>query len=161
MKFLKILNSRDKKEIFKRMKENYGVSEKLPGVFMQNNKDRIYYYSGSVDFLAEDNDRRLRIDKVGLYLASMTADSIRFTIEGSQIIGPMATKNVLEVSSKFAEEWVKGEDFVLTGDLLEKAKETGFYIIKSGKDYYGSGLVKEGKLTNYLSKNRRLKDVNS
>lgn len=41
-------------------------------------------------------------------------------------------------------------------DLDKESSEKGFVIISNGKDFFGSGRVKDGKILNYVPKVRRL-----
>ncbi|MBW2999718.1 hypothetical protein KY339_03520 [Candidatus Woesearchaeota archaeon] len=147
MRNLRILNTREKKEIYSLMGQQWGFSQKIDYVFLINPKSKIYLVNR--DF-ARINTEKLRIDSVGLYFGELKKEGLRLSIEGSQIIGPKCTKNIVELSKQEMRLWLKGID-------LEKMTESeGFALIKHGKDYLGTGKVKEGNILNFVPKTRRI-----
>ena len=113
MTSLKILNNKEKKKIIELMKNYYGTSEiKLDYVFMKNKDDKVYLLSK--DFSKIDTEN-IRINSIGMYFAKLYPNGIRLSIEGSQLIGPLAKKNILEVNNDEVKNWVKGYD-ILTDD---------------------------------------------
>jgi len=145
----RILNSKEIKKILNWLKEHYGVKElKIDKAFLQNTKDKIYLISKKI---SEFEDKNLRINLIGMYFAKEEKKGIRLSIEGSQIIGPEATKNVVELNENQLSEWLNGRDVELTSDV------EGFVIIKHGNDFFGVGNYKEGKILNYVPKERRIK----
>ena len=93
---------------------------------------------------------KIRINNLGLYIAEVKKEQLRLSIEGSQLIGPVATKNVLELDTAQMKKWFKGEDI----DVDEEFE--GFAILKHGDDFIGSGKYKEGHIINFVPKARRL-----
>jgi NOL1/NOP2/fmu family ribosome biogenesis protein len=77
-------------------------------------------------------------------------EELRLSIEGSQIIGKVAKRNVLELDDDLAKKWMSGEDFEIKTEL------NGFVIIKNRVDFLGCGRVAKGKLFNYVPKERRV-----
>ncbi|MFH1505412.1 MAG: hypothetical protein ABIE94_00270 [archaeon] len=151
MQKLQILNTRDVKDIIKKLKEQFGYEEKLDYVVLQNNKGKIYLISRDLVNIETQN---LRVDTLGLYFGKQEADGIRLSIEGSQIIGPKATKNIIELEDEDRDLWVKGYDMDMAGEL-------GFVIIKNKDDFLGCGKLKNNKLYNYVPKSRRLMVINA
>ena len=93
---------------------------------------------------------KLRINTIGMYFCEVNPIGIRLSIEGSQLIGPKATKNITELDEKQGKQWIKGEDLEIEGDY------SGFVLIKSNNDYIGTGKYKDGKIFNYVGKERRI-----
>ena len=142
----KILNKKEIKEILKQIEEQWGADLDLEYGFIQNNKTKISIINrdiGSIDL------EKLRINSIGMYFCELER-GIRLSIEGSQLVGPKATKNVLEVSKEDAKLWLLGEDLPSDGEF------EGFVIIKSEDDYFGSGKSSKGKILNYVGKERRI-----
>ena len=79
-------------------------------------------------------------------------NGIRLSIEGSQIIGPKATKNVVEINDEQVKQWLKGEDL----EIEDKNNYSGFVIIKNKNDFLGTGKIKDNKILNYVNKGRRV-----
>ncbi len=152
MQNLTILNSKQTKLIRKALEEQFGIEEKLNYVFMLSTKKKVYVINRDVDKI---DLTQLRIDVLGLYFGTMMNDGIRLSIEGSQIVGPIAKKGVFELNYEQFELWLTGEDFSVESDL------TGLVIIKHENDYIGCGIIKEGTLLNHVSKSRRLIVINN
>lgn len=143
---LKILNSREKKRLFKELSLQFGDIDKLDYVFMQNNKDKIFVITRDIENI---NLEKLRINNGGLYFAKKENAGIRPSIEGAQLI--KATKNIIEVSSEQTDKWMRGEDFEIKGDYK------GYVIIKSKSEIFGCGQYKDGIVRNMVAKERRIK----
>lgn len=144
---LKILNSREIKEILNLIEKQWGAKIKLDYGFLKNNKNRIFIISkdiSRVDIL------KLRLNSAGMYFCEYDKVGIRLSIEGSQIVGPNASKNIVELDEAETVKWFKGED-------IEKncANCSGFLILKHHKDFLGTGKYANGKILNYVSKTRR------
>ena len=144
---LKFLNSKEIKEIMKLIEEQWGAELKLDYTFAKNNKNRVFLINkdiSKIDF------SKLRINSIGMYFCDLE-NEIRLSIEGSQIIGPEATKNVAEINEEQTKKWMKGEDL----EIDDKNNYSGFVIIKNKNDFLGTGKIKENKILNYVSKSRR------
>ena len=143
--------SRELKAFSKLIENQYG---KVPELFSKlafiQGKEKIYAITRDV---GEIDLKKLRINSIGLYIAEVKNDQLRLSIEGAQLIGPSATKNVCEINTEQLKKWFKGED-------IEVEKEySGFAILKHGNDYVGSGKYKEGYILNFVPKARRLIEV--
>ncbi|MBC7094569.1 hypothetical protein [Thermococcus sp.] len=86
----------------------------------------------------------------GLYFGKIESDGIRLTIEGSFLVGPKATKNVIEVGEEDAKLWLSGKD------LKTSTEMRGWVILKWGLYYLGCGKAKDGIIKNYVPKERRI-----
>ncbi|MBU0536106.1 MAG: hypothetical protein KKE20_04020 [Nanoarchaeota archaeon] len=146
---LKILNTREKKEILKSIHDQWGCEFRTDLVFLLSSKFKLYLMNRD---LGRIDETKLRIDKMGLYFCEiMKNKELRLSIEGSQIIGPIAKKNVLEISDGETKVWFHGNN------LIRKEIEcSGFVIIKNNDDYIGCGRFKEGEILNYTPKTRRI-----
>lgn len=146
MESWKILASKEIKQIRRLLQEQWGFSGELEYAFLQSAKDNIYIISRDV---AKVDWTKLRISSAGLYFGELK-NGLRLSIEGSQLVGPHATKNVYDVTSEEAMRWLKGEE------LKTQATTKGYLIIKHGKDFLGCGAIKEGVILNFVPKIRRL-----
>ena len=146
---LKILNSKETKEIYAMLEKEFGYTEKLDAVFMINEKkERIYIFTKD---LANIDISRLRVDSMGLYFASTFRGQIRLTIEGSQMIGVKCIKNIIEIDKKEMQAWLQGEQLQLAG---REAESGAFVIIKHNDDYLGCGKIGGEIILNYIPKTR-------
>lgn len=159
MQKLDFLNSKAKRELVDSLKHMYGFEGEIPGHLMISGKDKIFLMEDS-DILRSSKDRELWIDRAGLKIGSMSLGGIRLNIEGAQLLGPHATQRVLEIIPEHLEAFVKGQDFLLEQEELSQVPSSGLVILKHGRDFIGSGIVKDGKLWNQLSKNRKVKNLN-
>lgn len=144
---LTVLNKRESKGILKALKEQWGFTTKLEYVFLVSQKDKVYITNKDVFDL---DLKKFKIDTLGLYFGRLVPKGLRLSIEGSQIIGPGASKNVLELSDAEFKPWLAGEDVIIDENV------DAFYILKNKGLYVGCGYVKDGTLLNYIPKNRRL-----
>jgi len=146
MKHFQILNTKEKKRLEKILEKQFGYPDKLEFVVLLNQKNRLYIIHRDVfDFELD----RLRIDTLGMYFGTYVNNTLRLSIEGSQLIGPKCTTNILDLSKDQMQNWMNGVD-------LEIDAEDGFYIVKHITDFLGSGRIINGKLFNYVPKTRRL-----
>ncbi|MEM4397154.1 MAG: hypothetical protein QW757_00850 [Candidatus Woesearchaeota archaeon] len=153
MQNLRILNSKEKKELLKKIKEQFDsdISELEEYIFLINPRNKIFIISN--DFSKIDITE-LRINSLGLYFGELYNNELRLSIEGSQIIGKSAKKNILELNNELAEQWLKGLDINLNDN--ENNYENGFYLIKNNNIFIGCGKIINKKLFNYVPKERRI-----
>jgi NOL1/NOP2/fmu family ribosome biogenesis protein len=145
---LKILNTREKKQINKAIKEQWGCELDKELVFLLSNKERLYICHKDIGMIDTD---KLRIDNMGLYVCNVSDKGVRLTIDGSQILGPKAKRNVIEISEDLAKEWLRGKDLATdAGDC------SGYVILKNKDDFLGCGKVTERGILNFVPKSRRI-----
>ena len=144
---LKILNSKEIKKILKLIENQWNAKLTLKYAFLQNNKNRIFIVNKDLEKIELE---KLRFNSIGMYFCEINDQDIRLSIEGSQLIGPTATKNIVEINKEQTRQWFKGEDLEIKGNY------SGFLIIKHNNDFLGSGKYKEGRILNYVSKSRRV-----
>jgi len=146
MEKLIVMNTREIKEVANKIQEQWGCSLDLDGAFFRSPRDKIYYVAkdiGKIDW------NQLKINSIGMYFAHVK-NGVRLSIEGSQLLGPKATKGVVELTTKESKEWMQGID------LVKDVAVTGFVLITYGNDFLGCGKVVDGKILNYVPKIRRL-----
>ena len=147
------LNSKEVKKILQQLEEQWGFTEELDYAFFMNNQRRVALVNRDFALVA---DAKLRLNSLGLYFCEvMENGEIRLSIEASQLIGPYASKNVIEVDFLSAKRWMFGEDLEIPfGDV------TAFVILKCGNYFLGCGRYKNGIVSNHVSKNRRIGTLN-
>ncbi|MBI4438552.1 hypothetical protein HY640_01310 [Candidatus Woesearchaeota archaeon] len=145
---LRILNSKQVREIMGLVESQWGASVWLDYAFLMNSKDRVFVVDrsvGSIDFSG------LRINSAGLYFGELSRGRLRLTIEGSQIVGPHATRNVIDVDDAGMMSWLRGNDL-----SVDCTGCSGFVIVRHGRDFLGCGLYRDGTIKNYVPKTRRV-----
>ena len=145
----RVLNARETNAILDVLKAQWGYHRKLPFALLQSNADRLYGIT--LDFARVD-PKTINIDAAGLYFGELRHGELRLSIEGSQLIGPYAQTNIVELSPAQMRQWLKGEDIPWTGT------EKGFVLLRCGTDFLGSGKYKvdEGMILNFVPKARRI-----
>ena len=91
-------------------------------------------------------------DRNGVYFGRIESDGIRLSIEGSFLVGPKATNNIVELDDERARRYLSGESVEIDDKDLH-----GWVIVKWRSYYIGSAKAKAGRLINYVPKERRLK----
>ena len=152
MTHLKILNEQEKREIEKKLNEQFGI-EKIHGLILTTGEERLFLFSG--DF-SEKNiktlERAVPIERTGIYFAKIIGDKVKLSIEGAQILRNQIKKNIFELKTeKELEEWMMGQDLPL------KTGKRDFLVIKYKDDFLGCGKASEEKIGNFIPKSRRLK----
>ncbi len=146
---IKVLNKREVKKIINLLREQYSIKEvKLDRIFLLGKDDKLYLIDGKLADLDTDN---LRINSLGLYFGRLEHGKVRLSIEGSQLIGPLAKKNVVNLSKSEVNEWVRGNDLNL------RDADVAVTLVRFDKDFFGSGKNIKGKLLNFVPKSRRIR----
>lgn len=86
---------------------------------------------------------------IGLYLGELGPSGIRLSLDGSQLIGPHATRQVVSLTSDQAEAWLRGETIGIEDSCR------GYVIVRHQSDFLGCGSLSGGRLHNFLPKDRR------
>jgi NOL1/NOP2/fmu family ribosome biogenesis protein len=149
---INILSSRETEEILASLQEQFGV-KKIPGILLRIGQERIFMYQGS---LSENEIKRLEssvpIERIGVYFAKEEQAGIRLSIEGSQILKAQIIKNIFELNESQVDQWMHGSELeVSTG-------KKGFLVMRYKSDFLGTGKASELKISNFIPKNRRLKE---
>ncbi|MFH1210822.1 MAG: hypothetical protein V1645_02795 [archaeon] len=145
---IKVLNKKEVKRVVKSLEEDFLIKDlKLDYVFILGADDKVFLVDKG--FAGLDLSK-LRVNSVGMYFGQLQDGRVRLSIEGSQIVGPLAKRNVVELSKGQVEDWIRGVDVDLGGG-------SGLVIVKYGEDFYGSGKISKGLLLNFVPKSRRIK----
>lgn len=147
MQQLKILNSKEMKEILNLIEKQWGAKLKLDYAFLKNQKNRIFIINKDISKI---DLSKLRINSIGMYFCELNKAGIRLSIEGSNIIGKKATKNIIEINEQQTKQWLRGEDLEIKGNY------SAFVILKHNNDFLGTGKYKDNKVLNYVGKERRI-----
>lgn len=138
------------KEFLTKVEEQWGTTFDIDEFVFMERKEKIFMTSKEIEKVPFE---KLRVNSVGIYIAEIKGPEVRLSIEASQMLGPKATKNVVELNEEEKIEWVTGQD------LKKETDCRGFVIIKIKDDFFGTGKVKDGKILNFVPKTRRMKTV--
>ena len=151
---IKILNQKEHKEIEKELEKQFGIKE-VKGKILMWGEEKLFFFTGE---LGEEEIRKVEqataVEKVGTYFAKLINHEIKLTIEGSQLFKEQISKNIFEINSEQAEEWMMGRELNLQSGLK------GFVVLKNKEtgDLLGCGKASQEKITNFIPKSRRLKN---
>ena len=154
--YLKILNEKEKKEIENQLNNQFGIKTIL-GTITMKGSERLFLFQGELNNEEiKQFESIMPIERVGVYFAKLSdnAEGIRLTLEGSQILGKQATKNIFELNKEQVENWMKGQEL----DVKTEKEKTGFYLMKYKDSFLATGKVSENKIGNFVPKERRLKE---
>jgi NOL1/NOP2/fmu family ribosome biogenesis protein len=148
------LTKRDVRAINDRIESAYGA---------RLDENAYHYFLRGKDLYRIARDlERVDIEQVnevfaGLYLCEVLDETVRFSIEGSQIIGPSAKERVITLER---DEWLT---WLERGSIEhERFSESGpgFFLVRNGGgDFFGSGLIKEGVLHSWIPKGRAVNEA--
>ncbi len=148
MRELKIIPRKELKELKNHIKEQWDAEIELDYVFLKSKDEDIYIATRD---LFEVDFSELRTDSFGLYFGELKRGELRLSIEGAQIIGPFAKKNVVDISFLEMREFFHGNE-------IEKEKSgEGYVIVRHDREFVGCSRFKDGKLLNFTPKVRRIK----
>jgi NOL1/NOP2/fmu family ribosome biogenesis protein len=126
----------DEKELLQLLNERYGSSYTPCGKLILR-KEKLFVYSGP--------EIHLKYDWCGLHIANT---DLSLTIEGAQILGTTASKNIVSITMEQAKYYYLGNDIPgVTGE--------GFCILESESRIIGPGLLFDGKVKNILPASRK------
>lgn len=147
MQEITFLSNKEVKPIFASLKSQWGFDERVDWAFVLTSKNRVYIINRDVSRI---DLSKVRINSIGLYFGEWKREELRLSVEGAQLIGPQAKKNVVELDGEERKQWLQGIDIDKAGDAQ------GFVIIRNGRDFLGCGRCKEGRILNFVPKARRL-----
>ncbi|HDD04924.1 MAG TPA: hypothetical protein ENF51_00340 [Candidatus Aenigmarchaeota archaeon] len=128
------------------LKKQFGVE--LDYRFVITGKGRVWIMNEDV----YDYEMNAPVVSKGLYFGFLEKDGLRLSVDGSQIVGPKAKKNVVEVNEKEAKEWLRGFS-------LEKQCQKGYVLLKYGRDFIGCGKSNGKIIWNTVPKERRIRNL--
>lgn len=145
-RFLTVYNGKDRKQLKKALREQFGVKY-LPDVeYLETNQDKVYVLSKDVRSVSWES---LRIDRAGVYIGKWLADGFRPSMEGAALIGDQVQRNVVELNKQGLMNWLKGRD-VQVEDGSNK-----FVLVRYRGDFLGGAKMKDNVVMNGLSKARK------
>ena len=132
--------------------------------FLQKGND-IFLVTRAVD---QVDLKQLYVNSLGLYFGELRNEELRVSIEGSQIIGHEAKKNVIVLNDEQLQQWLAGTDIELIENVSANTtggknsgttmrENNGYVLVKHNNDFFGCGRIKNGNLLNFVPKSRRIK----
>jgi len=141
----------EKKEIERIVEKNYGAKIDLSGFDCYINKrNEIYLASKSID------EKLIAIASyAGIYFGRLKRnDKIQLSVEGSQIVGKLANKNIAIVDDENISRYMEG--LACNWSELINCEINNFVLIKNGDDFFGTGILRKDKIESLVPKARRI-----
>ncbi len=152
MKNLTIFNSKQLKQIKQLLKSQFdAVFDFSQYATLISPKNKIYI--ANKDIFTKIDLEKLKINSIGMYFAHIKNNELRLSLDGSQLVGPIAKKNIIEIDDKELKQWIQGIDL----DKNISSADNNFIIIKHNNDYIGCGKIMQNKILNFVPKTRRIK----
>ena len=154
---LKIFSEKEKKEIENKVNEQFGIKE-IPGMILQRGEERLFLFHGSLsEKQIYEIEQTIPVERIGVYFAKLVEEKngktkIRLSIEGTQILSDQIIKNIFELKEEQVEDWMKGNELQISTGKKD------FLAMKYKDDFLGCGKASESKISNFIPKNRRLKE---
>ncbi len=146
------LTKREIKEIEEIIRKNYGANFKFKDIVFKTSKDKIWILSRMFKNI---DISRVVINSAGLYFGRLKRNKkIKLSIEGAQLIGENATKNIVEVDEEEAKRFIQGLNIKRFKKV--NAELNNFVLVKYKKDILGVGILRETHVENLLPKSRRI-----
>lgn len=118
--------------------------------YLQNDNNKLFLINKAI---SKVDLERLRLDKVGLYVAEIKDNSVRLSKEGAQLLAkenPDSLDNVVVLDKEEIKSYFNGVD--LKKDLGGKPRHI---LVKYENGIIGCAKYKEGIILNYLPKVHR------
>lgn len=150
---MKILEKEEVEQIENVVEKNYGVKVNLKQfLVLKTFEEKIWLATKN---LLDLDLSKLQINSVGMNFGKLKRnDKINLTVEGSQIVGAKATKNVVLLNKENFEKFMQGSDVKPEKEI--NCEYHNFVIIKFVEDILGSSLLTEEEIKNQLPKSRRI-----
>jgi len=149
---IRIVNKKEKKEILRELERNFGIN--IRGYVLLKNR-KFHIFSGNLkEKDIEKMEKEIRIERIGMVVFKKENFGIRLSFDLLNLLKP--TKSIMEISDFLAKMWLSGKEIEIKNEKLKKEKERKVTILKNKNDFIGCGYVKEGKIKNFVPKERRV-----
>ena len=146
------MNKKEVEKIEKIIEKNYGVKIKFKDILLKTSKDKIWIVSK--DF-KKNFFKNLKVNSIGLYFGRLKRnEKIKLSLEGAQLVGKKATKNLVEIDENELISFLQG--FNVKKFKEKNAELNNFVVVKFKEDIVGIGILRSGYIENLLPKSRRI-----
>jgi len=151
---MKIFTSKEKEKLVAQLNKQFGIKE-IEGIFSMRGQERLFLFSGDFSIKQiREIESTLPIERVGIYFGKFMDNKVRLSIEGVHALKSQITKNIFELDDEQLDLWMKGNE------LNIKTGKHDFLIMKYKDNFVGCGKASAEKITNFIPKNRRLRERN-
>ncbi|MDD4352823.1 MAG: hypothetical protein PHN56_00035 [Candidatus Nanoarchaeia archaeon] len=132
--------------------ENYGFVTPKSWMLYYLGKEKVWILKEEFFNLPLE---KFNVETMGFYLCHFEHNIFRLSIQGAQIVGETATKNILDISLKDAWELLRGFDIDKETNL-----EATYIILRTEAGIIGVGKNHKTKILCQIKKNRRVRNLN-
>jgi len=150
---MKVLEKEEVENLERMIEKNYGTRVGLNQfLVLFGSEEKIWLASKEIMNL---DMRKFPVNSIGMNFGKIKRnDKVNLTIEGSQMVGKLATKNTVALDEQEAQKFMQGSDVKPQQEI--NCEYHNFVIVKSGEDVLGSSPLTEEGLQNLLPKSRRV-----
>ena len=146
------LKRAEKERILEKLKEQFGISH-LPYLLIKQGMEKVRAFSGSLSREElETLGENVNVDTVGIYLLKEEGNDMRLSHDGANLLQEQITKNIVILNDEQAMNWLRGNNLETSSDL------SGPVILKYKDLVIGCGKAGQGRITNFVPKERRIKN---
>jgi len=153
VKKMKILEKEEVEAVENVVEKNYGAKIDLKQfLVLETFEGKVWLATKG---LLDLDLSKLPINSVGMNFGKIKKnEKINLTIEGSQIVGAKATKNIVLLNEESAKKFMQGSDVKPEKEI--NCEYHNFSIVKSGEDVLGCSMLTEKGIENQLPRSRRI-----
>ncbi|MEM5832146.1 MAG: hypothetical protein QXW01_02860 [Candidatus Aenigmatarchaeota archaeon] len=146
------MNKNEIQNLEKILVKNYGYSIDFSNFRVFKNKEGKIYLLNKINVNSQIISRA---SYLGLYFGKIKRnEKIQLSVEGSQMIGKYANKNIAILDRENAERFMEGLNCKWVE--LINCEVNNFVLIKFGEDFFGSGILRENHIESLIPKGRRI-----
>lgn len=150
---MNVLEKEQIENLEKLIEKNYGTRAGLDRfLVLLSFEEKIWLASKEILNL---DMRKFPVNSIGMNFGKIKRnDKINLTVEGAQMIGKLATRNIVVLDEENSKKFMQGSN-------VKPQQEVGceyhnFAIVKFGENILGSSLLTEDGIQNQLPKSRRI-----
>lgn len=149
---MRIFNRKQIKEVQELANKTYDANLELVEFAMlsTSKKEKLWVTNRGI---LENDFKPMRLNSVGVYFGRIHHGKLRLSIEGAQMVGKTAKKNVAEITKEQVWDFIRGFDVSTETESLE---ENAYVLVKNNEDILGIAKYVSGTLENILPKSRKL-----
>lgn len=140
-------------EINRILEKNYGCKLDFSNynIYINNKKNKVYITNKKID----ENLAKIS-NYIGIYFGKLKRnEKIHLSIEGSQLVGKFANKNIAIVDDENLKKYLEGQNCY--AKELINCEINNFVLIKNEDDFYGSGILRKNNIIeSFVPKSRRI-----
>jgi NOL1/NOP2/fmu family ribosome biogenesis protein len=153
---MQVLSKKEIREIDVLLRECYNVEILKEFVVLKTSKENKIWITNKDVF--ELDIEKLRANSIGLYFGRVDNNRLRLSVEGAQIVGPHANKNIAELDEKSIWDFVRGFD--VKPARFDECSEGAYVLIKFKNNWLGIGKLENGTIKSVLPKSRKIISLN-